>query len=151
MTVRESEDHQKMTSSESLKIIGNWSSTEFEDWKLGLVKSCYYEDTSLQKEWKPEATTISDELEGIGCLSTEEHRKKAIVQLYNHYSTPHACSSTRLQLFLHWLFSIQGMDLKLFSPRTITKSSNISLVNDQASQRLFWCAGNQQRLSHTSI
>jgi len=24
------------------------------------------------------------------------------------------------------------------------------LYNDQASQRLFWCAGNQQRLFHTS-
>jgi len=35
----------------------------------------------------PRATTISEELEGIGCLSTEECRKKTIVQLYNHYST----------------------------------------------------------------
>jgi len=41
----------------------------------------------LQKEWKPGATNISEELEGIGCLSTEERRKKDIVQLYNHYST----------------------------------------------------------------
>jgi len=29
----------------------------------------------LQKEYKTEATTIPDELEGIGCLSTEERRK----------------------------------------------------------------------------
>jgi len=30
---------------------------------------------------------ISEKLEGIGCLSTEERRKRTIVQLYNHYST----------------------------------------------------------------
>jgi hypothetical protein len=55
----------------------------------------------LQKEGKPGATTISGELEGIICLSTEERKKKDIVQLYNHYlhySTPHVCSSTRQQL-----------------------------------------------------
>jgi len=40
----------------------------------------------LQKEWKPGATTNSKEFEGIGCLSTEERRKKTIVHLYNHYS-----------------------------------------------------------------
>jgi len=56
-------------------------------WKLELVKSCYSKDTSLQKEWKHGATTISEELKGIRCLSTEEHRKRTIVQLYNHYST----------------------------------------------------------------
>jgi len=41
----------------------------------------------LQKEYKPGATAISEKLEGIGCLSTEERRKKDIVQLYNHYTT----------------------------------------------------------------
>jgi len=27
-------------------------------------------------EWKPGATAISEELEGIECLSTEEHKKR---------------------------------------------------------------------------
>jgi len=30
----------------------------------------------LQNEWKPEAATILEELEDIGCLSTEERWKK---------------------------------------------------------------------------
>jgi len=30
----------------------------------------------LQKEWKLGATIVSKELESIGCLSTEEHRKR---------------------------------------------------------------------------
>jgi len=87
----ESEDHQKLTVRES------------EDCKLKLVKSCYSEVISLQKEWKPGATTISKELKGIGCLFTEERRKRTIVQLYNHYSTLHVCNSTRIQLHLYWL------------------------------------------------
>jgi len=29
----------------------------------------------LQKDYKPEATAILEELEGIGCLTTEEHKK----------------------------------------------------------------------------
>jgi len=29
-----------------------------------------------QKEWKSGAMTISEKFEGIGCLSTEERRKK---------------------------------------------------------------------------
>jgi len=41
----------------------------------------------LQKELNPETTAISEELEGIGCLSIEERRKRTIVQLYNHYFT----------------------------------------------------------------
>jgi len=80
------------------RTIWSWSSSESEDWKLKFVKSCYSEWIWLQKEWKPGATTISEEFEGIGCLSTEECRTKDIVQLYNHYllySTPHVCSSTR--------------------------------------------------------
>jgi len=43
-------DCQKLTSSESLKIIRSWSSSESGDWKLKLVKVSYSEDTSLQKE-----------------------------------------------------------------------------------------------------
>jgi len=42
----------------------------------------------LQKEWKPGATTISEELEGIGCLSTEGGQRKdnnTIVQPVLHY------------------------------------------------------------------
>jgi len=30
----------------------------------------------MQKEWKSGAMDISEEFEGIGCLSTEERRKK---------------------------------------------------------------------------
>jgi len=41
----------------------------------------------LQNEWKPGATAISEQIEGIECLSTEERKKKNTVQLYNHYST----------------------------------------------------------------
>jgi len=33
------------------------------------------------------ASTISEELECIGCLSTNERRKRTIVQLYYDYST----------------------------------------------------------------
>jgi len=76
---RESEDPseadcQKLTSSESLKIIRSWSSTK-SDWKLELVKSCYYENKSLQKEYTPRATANLEIFEGIGCLSFEECRK----------------------------------------------------------------------------
>jgi len=48
-----------------------------------------------------EVTVILEEWEGIGCLSTEERRKKTIVRLYNHYlqySTLFVCSSTFQQL-----------------------------------------------------
>jgi len=41
----------------------------------------------LQKEWKPGATAILEEFEGIGCLFTGERIKRTIVQLYNHNST----------------------------------------------------------------
>jgi len=41
----------------------------------------------VQKEWKHGATAILEEFEGIGRLSSEECRKRTIVQLYNHYST----------------------------------------------------------------
>jgi len=70
-----------------LKTIRVWSSSESEVKMLELVKVSYFEDTRLQKEKKHGATTIFEELKGIGCLSTEERRKKDIVQLYNHYST----------------------------------------------------------------
>jgi len=66
-------------------VIRSWRSSEAEVWKLKLVKCCHFDCTSLQKEWEPEATAISEELEGIGCLSTEERKKRTIVQLYNHY------------------------------------------------------------------
>jgi len=79
-----------------------------------------------------------------------EH-ERTIVQLYKYYSTLHVYNYRRLQLCLRWLFSIQGMDLKLFPPRTITKSSNKSLVIIKLQQRHFWCAGNPLRLFHTSI
>jgi len=36
----------------------------------------YVARESLKKEWKPGATTISEELEGIGCLSTREPGKR---------------------------------------------------------------------------
>jgi len=51
----------------------------------------------VQKEWKPEATTILEEFEDIGCLSTEERRKRTIVQLYNHYSTTSLTMSVIVQ------------------------------------------------------
>jgi len=51
----------------------------------------------LQKEWKPGVTAILEELEGIGCLSTDERRKKDIVQLYNHYSTTRLLMSAVVQ------------------------------------------------------
>jgi len=50
-----------------------------------------------QKEWKPEATTNSEEFEGIGCLSFEDSSKRTIVQLYNHYSTTSLFMSTIVQ------------------------------------------------------
>ena len=87
-------DCQNLTSSESLKIIKSWSSSESEDWNQQLVKVCYSEDTSLQKEHKLGATTISEELEGIECLSIKEHMIMAIVQLYNHWSTLLSAYST---------------------------------------------------------
>jgi len=43
----------------------------------------------LQKEWKPVTTVISEELKGIGCLSTEETQRKdnsTIVQPLLQYS-----------------------------------------------------------------
>ncbi|RHN52868.1 hypothetical protein MtrunA17_Chr6g0485221 [Medicago truncatula] len=104
---------------------------------LKIIRSCLSEAEVIRKEWKPGATTISEEFEGIRCLSTEELWNRTIVQLYNHYSTHHVYNITRIQLHLCWLFSIHGMDLKLFPHRTITKSSNISLVIIKLLQRLF--------------
>jgi hypothetical protein len=67
----------------------------------------------LQKEWKPGATVNSEEFEGIGCLSTEEHRKRTIVQLYNLYCTASLFMSAIVQeysytyasyaLYLEWI------------------------------------------------
>jgi len=62
-------------------------------------------------------------------------QKKDAVQLYNHYATTLA-AIVLLQMCLHWLFSKQEMNLKLFPPRTIAKSSNRSLVMIKL-QRLF--------------
>ena len=80
-------------------------------------------------------------------------QEKDVVQLYNHYSTTPLSMSAivLLQLCLRWLFSKQGMNFKLFPLRTLTKSSNRSLVMIKLQQRLFWCAGNPQRISHTFI
>jgi len=76
-------------------------------------------------------------IEGIGCLSTEEHRKKdnsTIVQPLLH--SP--CLLLYKDTTAPTLFcSIHGMDLKLFLHRTITKSSNRSLVIIKLQQRLF--------------
>jgi len=88
LTARESEEPQKLTSSESLKITRSWSLTESEDKSLELVKSVYSEVISLQKEWKLGATAISEEFKGIRCLSTKERKKRTIVHLYNHNHYP---------------------------------------------------------------
>jgi len=113
-----------------------------------LLFSCLW----LQKEWKPGAMANSEEFEGNGCLSTEECRKRTIVQLYNHYSTLHVCYSTRIQLHLRWLCSIHGMDLKLFRHRTITKSSNISLaIWSSFTTTLLMCCQFTTYLSHLYI
>jgi len=56
------------------------------------------------------------------------------------------------QLWLHWYSSIHGMDLKLFPHRTITKSSNISLVIWSSFKRLFlMCWQSTTSLSHLYI
>jgi len=39
---------------------------------LELGKRFYTDDASWQKEYTPATMAISEELEGIGCLSTEE-------------------------------------------------------------------------------
>jgi len=68
--------HQKLKSSEAAEDIRSWSSTESEDWSQEFVISCYSKDIWLQKEWKLGATAISEELEDIECLSTEERIKR---------------------------------------------------------------------------
>jgi len=68
----------------------------------------------VQKEWKSGAMAILEEFEGIGCLSTEERRKKdnsTIVQPLLHSPCLLLYKDTTAPtLFL----SIHGMDLKLF-------------------------------------
>jgi hypothetical protein len=141
--ISEAEDHQKLSTRswhhQKLKVIRSWSSSEAEDWNLQFVRSCYSEGLWLQKEWKPGATANSEEFEGIRCLSTEERLKRTKLQLYNHCSILHVCNSTRIQLHLCSLLSIHGMDLKLFLHRTITKSSNISLVIWSSFTTLLMC------------
>jgi len=109
-----SEEKSSWRSSEA-DVIRSWSLTEFEELKPWFVKWCYSEDIWLQKEWKHGATAISEEFEGIGCLSTKELRKRTIVQLYNHSSTTPLSLSAIVQnnnceyvgdsLFREWIWN----------------------------------------------
>jgi len=109
-----------------------WRSSEAE--RLEASKFCHMLLLSYlytQKEWKPRATVISEEFEGIGCLSTEQRRKKdnsTIVQPLSPLLYFVSAIVQEQQMWLRWYSSILGMNLKLFLQRTITKSSNKSLV-----------------------
>jgi len=72
-TLTRSWRHQKVKITSSLRL------------KLKFIESCHFIWISMKKEHKLGKSVISEEFEGIGCLSIEERWKRTIVHLYDHY------------------------------------------------------------------
>jgi len=126
LKIRGSEDHQKLTSSEALssepgyqklmlsevlKIIRSWRLEVSEVCQM-LLLSCIW---MLIKDWKPRAIANSENLKGIGCLSTEERWKKdnsTIVQppspllcFVSAIVQNSSCDYAGIPLYLEWIWN----------------------------------------------
>jgi len=102
-----------------------------------LLLSCL----SLQKNKKPGATTNSEEFWRHWMLTlwrTLEKDNSTIVQPPFPLLWFVSAIVQEQQLWLRWYSSIHGINLKLLPNRTITKSSNKSLVIWSSLKRLFF-------------
>jgi len=92
-----------------------WRSSEAEDWKLKFVKVVILNAYGWRRDGSLEQRIIREDFEGIWCLSTEERRKRSIVQLYNHYSTTsffksaivqeYRCTYAGYALYIEWIWN----------------------------------------------
>jgi len=102
--------HQKLTSSEVLKIIINWQTGSFR-----FVSNAVIITPNIAEEEKPEATANSEEFEGIWCLFFGERWKRTIVQVYNHYlhysDLCMHCTRTTVVSTLVFLYTCNGFEI----------------------------------------
>jgi len=101
----------------------------------------------MQKDIENWSNDSSEELEGFRCLFSEKGHwriNSTIVQqlppLLQHLHV-HSTSYNCVSIGLEQLIPYQGMVFKLFLHKTSTKSSDKSLLIDQASLTTLWCAG----------
>jgi len=144
--------HQKLTSSEVLKIIRSWRSSKAERLEiLEFVKSCYSHAYVRRRNGSLEQWLFQRNLKALDAYPLKSAEKG---QYYNcTTATPLTMSAivqgyscTYIVLPYTWNeFEI----VPLYNNNQIKQHIIDDLIKLQ--QRLFWCAGNQQRLFHTSI